>query len=126
MSGLQSERSMAIEVKSLRDDVDTLLKHRAECDVLHEQHTAHSRRHDDATRNLTESNMLLARSITDMNITLSKVVKILDVENDAPEIKIIRNARTAWSVNKMLWAGLIGLTTGITAIIVLYKVIVGL
>lgn len=100
---------------TLQKDVDALKAHRHECDLMHEQHKEHKRRSDDAMNNLTDSNMMLAKSITDMNTTLTRVVGIID--RDAPDIKLINNARTWFGVNRFLFWMMVGIASGITAII---------
>lgn len=106
-------------VDSLQADVELLKKHRIECDVLHEQHKEHKRRSDDAMNNLTESNMMLAKSITDINVTLTKVC--VAIERDAPDIELLKNARIAWGVNRWIFATLVALTAGCATIYAFYK-----
>ena len=106
-------------VDTLYADVEALKKHRAECDVLHEQHKEHKRRSDDAMNNLTESNMMLAKSITDINVTLTKVCSA--IERDAPDMQMLKNARIAWGVNRWIFATLVALTAGIATIYAFYK-----
>jgi len=103
----------------LQSDVDALKAHRDHCDQLHEQHKEHKRRSDDAMNNLTESNVALAKSITDMNLTITKVVGI--VENDQPTISIVRNAGIAWDVNKRIFLALVAIATGVVSIIAAYN-----
>ena len=106
-------------VNQLQIDVDALKKHRTECDILHDQHKEHKRRSDDAMNNLTESNMMLAKSITDINVTLTKVCAA--IERDAPDIELLKNARIAWSVNRWIFATLVALTAGLATIYAFYK-----
>lgn len=115
------ERTAMIDnrVDTLYADVEALKKHRAECDVLHEQHKEHKRRSDDAMNNLTESNMMLAKSITDINVTLTKVCSA--IERDAPDMQMLKNARIAWGVNRWIFATLVALTAGIATIYAFYK-----
>lgn len=107
------------QYNTLQADVDMLKKHRTECDLLHEQHKEHKKRSDDAMNNLTESNMMLAKSITDMNVTLTKFTKI--VENDQPTISIVRNAGIAWDVNKKIFLAVVGIATGVVSIVAAYN-----
>lgn len=128
MEDLQSGLIMT-EIKEMRTDINELLKHRFECDLLHKQHEEHGRRRDDTTRQLTESNIILAKSIADMNVNMAvtnelveKVVDIIDVDNGAPEIKIVRNTIGAWKVFLI-----VGTTAGVIAgIITAYTAIIGL
>lgn len=115
------ERTAMLDEKynSLQNDVDMLKKHRTECDLLHEQHKEHKKRSDDAMNNLTESNMMLAKSITDMNVTLTKFTKI--VENDQPTISIVRNVGIAWDVNKKIFMAVVVIATGIVSIVAAYN-----
>lgn len=106
-------------VNQLQIDVDALKKHRTECDILHDQHKEHKRRSDDAMNNLTESNMMLAKSITDINVTLTKVCAA--IERDAPDIELLKNARIAWSVNRWIFATLVALTAGLATIYAFYN-----
>lgn len=106
-------------INNLRTDVDSLLQHRMECDVLHEQHKEHRKRHDDAMNNLTESNMMLAKSITSMDVTLNRLVTM--VESDQPDIKIIKNARIAWDINKTLFFGIAAFAVAVMSIIAAYN-----
>lgn len=106
-------------VNQLQIDVNALKKHRTECDILHDQHKEHKRRSDDAMNNLTESNMMLAKSITDINVTLTKVCAA--IERDAPDIELLKNARIAWSVNRWIFATIVALTAGIATIYAFYK-----
>jgi len=106
-------------VTQLQVDVDALKKHRAECDALHEQHKEHKKRSDDAMNNLTESNMMLAKSITDINVTLTKVCSA--IERDAPDMELLKNARIAWGVNRWIFATLVALTAGVATIYAFYK-----
>ncbi len=128
MQDLQSGL-ITTEIKEMRTDINELLKHRFECELLHKQHEEHGRRRDDTTRQLTESNIILARSIADMTVNMAvtnelveKVVNIIDVDNGAPEIKIVRNTIGAWKVFLI-----VGTTAGVIAgIIAAYTAIIGL
>lgn len=115
------ERTAMIDnrVDTLYADVEALKKHRTECDILHEQHKEHKRRSDDAMNNLTESNMMLAKSITDINVTLTKVVGI--IESDQPDINALKNARIAWSVNKWLFLTAVSIAAGCATIYSFYQ-----
>lgn len=97
-------------VDTLAHDVELLKKHRAECDLLHDMHKEHKKRSDDAMNNLTDSNMMLAKSITDMNVTLTKVVGI--IEKDQPDIEALKNARIAWNVNKWIFLTVVAIAAG--------------
>lgn len=120
------------ELKSLRVDVDVLKEHSIKCDLTHERHDERSRRWDDVAKNLMESNALLsesnkmlAKSVTDMNLTLLKVVNVLDLENDAPAITLVKEMHTATRLNWRLFGWFVALTAGISAIIAAYQHIIG-
>lgn len=115
------ERTAMIDqrVTDLCTDVEALKKHRAECDILHEQHKEHKRRSDDAMNNLTESNIMLAKSITDMNVTVTKIAGI--IERDEPDMLVLKNARIAWGVNKWIFATVVALVAGVATIYSFYK-----
>lgn len=79
----------------------------------------HKRLEDPVNRN-TESNLLLAEAITEMNITMTKLADKVNVGQ--PVIDFWTNAGKAWTFNKMLWAGIVGLAVGIAAIAGAWKV----
>jgi len=97
-------------VDTLAHDVEQLKKHREHCDALHDMHKEHKKRSDDAMNNLTDSNMMLAKSITDMNVTLTKVVGI--IEKDQPDMEALKNARIAWNVNKWIFLTVVAIAAG--------------
>ena len=114
---------MDSRIQSVESDLERLRGRMNECDALHEDHISHRRRSDDAVNKNTESNILLAKSITDMNITVSKVVGLLDLENGAPDLKLVREARIAYTVNKRV---LLSLAAIATALGVLYTAYINL
>lgn len=115
----EDHRIIDQKIDTIKIRVDDLEKHRAECDIMHEQHKEHKRRNDDAMNNLTDSNMMLAKSITEMNVTLTRVVGI--IEQDEPDIRIVKNARIAWGVNKWLFLTFVSIVSGAAVIITFYK-----
>lgn len=114
---------MDSRIQSVESDLERLRGRMSECDALHEDHISHRRRSDDAVNKNTESNILLAKSITDMNITVSKMVGLLDLENGAPDLKLVREARIAYTVNKRV---LLSLAAIVTALGVLYTAYINL
>lgn len=114
---------MDSRIQSVESDLQRLQGRMNECDALHEDHISHRRRSDDAVNKNTESNILLAKSITDMNITVSKMVGLLDLENGAPDLKLVREARIAYTVNKRV---LLSLAAIVTALGVLYTAYINL
>lgn len=101
------------------DRVTSLEEHRQECDRLHEAGKDHRKRSDDAMNHLTDSNILLAKTITEMNITMTKLSDKVNVGQ--PVIEFWTNAGKAWTFNKMLWLGLVGFIGGIGTIVVVWK-----
>jgi len=99
--------------------VDELERHRNACDKLHERNEEHIKRSGDAVSNLTESNILLAKAVTDLNITVTKLST--SVEESKPVIEFWKNAGTAWSVNKKIAAGIVSISLGIMAVVALWK-----
>lgn len=91
-------------------DIDQLKQYRDKCDLAHEQHAAHRKRSDDAMNNLTDSNMLLAKSITDMNVTITKVVGI--IERDAPDIEAVNDARRWFKVSMWIFGLIVAIAAG--------------
>ena len=56
----------------------TLLEnHKRQCEQMHVDSIEHRKRADDALNNLTESNMVLAKSINEMNITITEALPTL-------------------------------------------------
>lgn len=101
------------------DRVSSLEEHRQECDRLHEAGKDHRKRSDDAMNHLTDSNILLAKTITEMNITMTKLSDKVNVGQ--PVIEFWSNAGKAWAFNKMLWLGIVGLFSGIGIIVAVWK-----
>jgi len=99
--------------------VTSLEEHRQECDRMHEAGKEHRKRSDDAMNHLTDSNILLAKTITEMNITMTKISD--KVNSGQPVIEFWTRAGTAWTFNKMLWLGVVGLFSGIGIIIAVWK-----
>lgn len=98
------------KMNALQADIEALKAHRAHCDELHEAHKEHKKRSDDSMNNLTESNMTLAKSITDMNLTLTKVVGIID--RDAPDIKFVNKTRNWGHVSWVIFITLVAAAAG--------------
>ena len=115
------KETMNTKINQMSDDIESLKHHRQQCDELHELHKEHKKRSDDAMNNLTDSNMMLAKSITDMNLTLNKVVGI--VEGDRKVLGFLHDAGTAWSFNKGVVVTIGGLAAAIGAIIAVYNLL---
>lgn len=107
------------KVTPLEARVAELERHRIECDELHIKSAEHTKRHDDSMNNLTESNLLLAKSITDMNLTLVKVTAT--VEEGQPIIKGMKNVGVAWDVNKKIFLALVAAASGIMTLVAIYQ-----
>lgn len=99
--------------------VASLEEHRQECDRLHEVGKEHRKRSDDAMNHLTESNILLAKAVTDLNITVTNLSS--KVDRGQPVIDFWNNAGKAWSFNKMLWLGIVGLFSGVGIIVAVWN-----
>lgn len=93
--------------------------YKTQCDELHRIGKDHRKRVDDAMENLTSSNILLAKSITDMNITLSRIADTVD--SDRPTIKIMKDVGAAWSVNKKIFAAIVTFAAGCLSIAAFWK-----
>lgn len=104
---------------NLQTDVEALKLHRQRCDEMHEQHKEFKKRSDDAMNNLTESNLFLAKSITDVNVTITKIAAV--IERDEPDINALRNARIAFGVNKWIFATVVATAAGAAALMSFYK-----
>ena len=115
------KETMNTKINQMSDDIESLKHHRQQCDELHELHKEHKKRSDDAMNNLTDSNMMLAKSITDMNVTLTKVVGI--VEGDRKVLGFLQDASTAWSFNKGDVVTIGGLAAAVGAIIAVYNLL---
>jgi hypothetical protein len=115
------KETMNTKIAEMSNDIEALKHHRQQCDEMHIMHQEHKKRNDDAMNNLTESNMMLAKSITDMNFTVIKVAGI--VEGDRKLIGFLQNIGTAWSFNKSVVVTLGGLAAAIGAIIAVYNLL---
>lgn len=101
----------------LRDNnrrIQDLEEYKITCDELHKAGKEHRKRVDDSMDNLTSSNILLAKAVTDINIALSRMVSTVD--GDRPTIKIIKDVGVAWDMNKNIFAGIVTLAGGCVAI----------
>ncbi len=109
---------MEKELKNLRSDVDLLMSHRAECEFLHDQHKEHSKRSGDAINNNTEATLMLAKSMTDNAVMMSKLSDSVDklteqAAGNQPEIDAVKDWRTTWKNNKVMIPLLLSLTGAI-------------
>lgn len=84
--------------------------HKAECDAQHEVNEVNRKRMDDATINNTNSNLLLSKSITEMNVTLTEFVAI--VKNGQPNIDLIQKIRNWGDINKWLFLAAVAFAAG--------------
>lgn len=106
-------------LKDNNNRIVDLEQYKTQCDELHKIGKEHRKRVDDSMDNLTSSNILLAKAVTDMNITLSRIVDTVD--GDRPAIKIIRDVGVAWDMNKKIFAGIVALAGGCVAIAAAWK-----
>lgn len=135
-SELIYNKRMSEEISSLRVDVDMLLSHRAECELLHEQHKLHNKRTGDVTNNNNEAILMLAKSMTDNAVMTSKLVDAVDklteqAAGNQPVIDDVKDWRTTFRNNRVmlpLLISLIGaiLTGIITSAALVYQHISGL
>lgn len=91
-----------------------------ECDELHRNGEVKQRRQEDATNRNTESTILLAKAVADINITITKLVQ--SDEESRPAVKFYKDIGTVWTFNKKLWATVVSLAVGVAAIASAWKV----
>ena len=101
-------------------DIEGLLKHRDDCDRMHLQHLEHDKKHDDSMDKLTQSNIVLAASISEMNLILSKFTKM--VEDGQPVINFWNRVGIAFGVNKQIAMAIVATALGIVAIASAYNI----
>ncbi len=107
------------DIGPLKTDVAALMDHRRECDSLHAANAEYHKRSDDAIKQNTESNILLAKAMVGLNATVTTAVET--IKKDRPIIKLMEDARTAWGVNKWLFLTFISIASGAAVIITFYK-----
>lgn len=90
-----------------------------ECDELHRNGEVKQRRQEDAINRNTESTILLAKAVADINITITKLSA--EVDGGQPVIDFWSNAGKAWTFNKMMLLGIVGLFSGVGVIIAVLK-----
>ena len=96
---------------------------KAECIKHHvENDDKHKRLEDPVNRN-TESNLLLAEAVTEINITMTKIAA--KVEDGQPVITFWTKVDDALTINRLLWKGLVSLVVGVSAIVGLWKMLGG-
>ena len=115
LSELERDR---IETKAR---LDRLEHHKIECIEQHESTMAHRKQSDNAMNHLTDSNILLAKTITEMNITMTKIAS--KVEAGQPVINFWTMAGTAWTFNRMMGAVIVSIVVGVAAIVGLWKML---
>lgn len=94
---------------------------KVECINHHAENDAKHKRLEDPVNRNTESNLLLAEAIVDMNITITKLVQ--NDDEAKPAVKFYKDIGTVWSFNKMLWAAVVSLAVGVAAIAGAWKVL---
>lgn len=118
-----TERRVAKLEAHATDAVGRILmleKFKDECDELHKTGEIKQRRQEDATNRNTESTILLAKAVADINITITKLVQ--SDEDSRPAVKFYKDIGTVWTFNKGLWAAVVSLALGIVAIAGAWKV----
>ena len=97
-----------------------LEKFKDQCDELHKTGEVKQRRQEDATNRNTESTILLAKAVADINITITKLIQ--NDEDAKPAVKFYKDAGTVWTFNKLLWAAVVSFAVGVIAIVGAWKV----
>lgn len=85
------------KLETHEDRISALENHKKLCDELHEASKEHRRKNDDAMNNLTQSNLLLAQSIDNMNMTITEIVR-----DDRPVVKRSKMFQS-WFDNMTVW-----------------------
>lgn len=98
------------DIQLIKDDIVEMKvriakveEYQDECDQLHKKIEEQSKRNDDAIKNNTESNLLVAKSVNSLNLAVVDLSTRLDSHD--PVVKEWMNIGTAWSVNKKLLIG---------------------
>lgn len=115
LSELERDR---IETKARLDNLE---HHKIECNEQHESAMAHRKQSDNAMNHLTDSNILLAKTITEMNITMTKIAS--KVEAGQPVITFWTKVDDALTINRIVWKAVISLVVGVAAIVGLWKML---
>jgi hypothetical protein len=92
---------------------------KVECIKHHIENDDKRKRLEDPVNRNTESNLLLAEAVTEINITITKLAD--KINTNQPIIDFLSNAGKAWTFNKSLWAVLVSLALGIVAIASAWK-----
>ena len=107
------------KIIKIEDRVAKAEKYQDECEELHKKLEEPSKRNDDAMRNNTESNILVAKSLNSLNLTV--VDLSVRIDSHEPVVKEWMNIGTAWNVNKKLLLGA-GIAAGsVTSIVAAYN-----
>lgn len=109
------------ESSNLTENRVLLLEHfKLECDQLHKAGEEKQRRQEDATNRNTESTILLAKAVADINITITRLVQ---TDGDVkPIIELYNQADSVWTFNKKLWTCIIAVAAGVITLAGAWKV----
>jgi hypothetical protein len=97
-------------ISSLEEDragIEAIKLQIAECEKLHQENQEHNKRNDDALKHNTESNLLTAKAVNELNITLKTLSTKVEehepvVQWYRPFIKPGENLKGFFLVNKWL------------------------
>lgn len=103
---MKDENDINMEIELLRVDVDGLIKHRHDCNEFQIQTQEYNKRSDDAINNLTQSNLLLSKTMTDMNLTASEFIIL--AKETRPVIKLYNDTNTWYVISKKLTLWIVG------------------
>lgn len=72
------DRKMEEQINAHDVRIAGLEEHKRLCDKMHEESAEHRKRSDDAINKLTDSNFVLAKSINEINITITEALPTLN------------------------------------------------
>lgn len=114
-------KALEDEIGPLKTDVAALKIHREECDSLHSKNTEYHKRSDDAIKQNTESNLLLAKALINLNATVTDITGT--VKKDRDSIKFVDNIRTWSTVSGWIWLKMVAVASGVMVIAGLFQFI---
>ena len=109
------DKDMENKLKAHDARIFVLEDHKRQCEQMHVDSIEHRKRADDALNNLTESNMVLAKSINEMNITITEILPTLTRAKD--NFTTVDNVKSAAIWIAAVAAGLAGLAAVIKFLI---------
>lgn len=102
----ETDNHIKMEIDMLRVDVDGLIKHRHDCDAFQIQTQEYNKRSDDAINNLTQSNIILSRTMAEMNATAGEFIQL--AKETKPVIKLYNDTNTWYVISKKLTLWIVG------------------